>query len=301
MVRERERVSSLLAGKPVRVDWAEVEERLEEDDLVNILGEYHGIICGDDRITARVLDAAPMLEVIVKWGTGVDSIDQEEAGRRKIPVRRTPNAFSEPVADTALALMLAFGRSIFASDRIMKQGGWDKPQGFCLSEKTVGIIGLGDSGTAVARRLASFGARVIANDTAQKDPELVESLKVRMVDKEELYRLADIITLHCDLNPTSFRLLDRAAFAKMTRRPYLINVARGQLIEERALEEALTEGKIAGAGLDVYEEEPLAKDSPLRRMDNVILSSHNANSSRLYWQRVHENSVRMLMEGLGID
>ncbi len=301
MIREKKMVEDLFKGKNVRVDWAKVKERLEESELLKIIEKYNGIICGDDRITRKVFEKAVNLEVIVKWGTGIDSIDKEEAEKHGIPIFRTPNAFSEPVADTTVGVILAFARNIFTSDRLMKRGKWDKPMSYCLSEKTVGIIGLGYCGTAVAKRLSVFGSLILANDIVEKDPEIIRKYGIKMVSKNEIYKEADFICLHCDLNKTSFHLLNDEAFKKMKKRPYVINMARGPIIDEAALIKALNSGKIAGAGLDVFEEEPLPKDSPLRKMDNVILSSHNANSSSYYWKRVHENSVRMLLEGLGVE
>lgn len=301
MVREKKRVKSLFEGKNVNVDWADVKERLEEDELLKIISPYHGIICGDDRITKKVLDEAGNLEVIVKWGTGIDSIDKKEAEKRGIPVFRTPDAFSEPVGDTTLGVILTFARNISVSDRLMKKGGWDKPQSYCLSEKTVGIIGLGNTGTAVARRLQVFDPVILANDIVDKDPEVIRRYGIKMAEKDDIYAKADYICIHCDLNPTSYHLLNKESFAKMKKKPYVLNMARGRIIDEPALIDALKTGTIAGAGLDVFEEEPLARDSRLRKMDNVILSSHNANSSPFHWQKVHENSVRMLMEELGIE
>ena len=122
-----------------------------------------------------------------------------------------------------------------------------------------------------------------------------------MVEKREIYETADFICLHCDLNPTSFHLLNREVFAQMKKRPYIINMARGPIIEEEALIEALESRKIRGAALNVFEEEPLPQDSPLIKMSNVVLSSHNANSSPFYWKKVHENSVRMLLKGLDLE
>jgi D-3-phosphoglycerate dehydrogenase / 2-oxoglutarate reductase len=301
MIREKKKVEDLFKGKNVKLDWAEVKERLEEPEMLRIIEKYNGIICGDDRITKKVIEQAINLEVIVKWGTGIDSIDKEEAERQGIRVFRTPDAFSEPVGDTTLGVILAFARSVFTSDRLMKRGGWDKPQGYCLSEKTIGIIGLGSTGTAVAKRLSIFGSIILANDIVEKDPEIISRYGIKMVSKDEIYEKADFICIHCDLNKTSFHLLNEEAFKKMKKKPYIINMARGPIIDEAALINALESGKIAGAGLDVFEDEPLSKGSPLRKMDNVILSSHNANSSPYYWHKVHENSVRMLLEGLGIE
>lgn len=298
MIKERKKVHKLFENTDLKVDWAVVKERLEEYDLLKIIEPYHGIICGDDRITKSVLDRAINLKVIVKWGTGIDSIDKEEAEKRGIPLFRTPNAFSEPVADTTLGVILAFARSIFTNDRLMKGGHWDKPQGFSLSEKVVGIIGLGNIGTAVAKRLTGFQTAILANDIVEIDPEILRKYGITMVSKDELYKRADFICLHCDLNETSFHLLNERAFEKMKQKPFVINMARGPIIKEVALIRALKNGIISGAALDVFEAEPLPKDSPLRSMGNVILSAHNANSSPYYWQKVHENSLKNLFDVL---
>jgi phosphoglycerate dehydrogenase-like enzyme len=301
MIRERRKIQGLLHAKELSVDWAEVQERLGEADLIKVIAPYHGIICGDDRITETVLERAKNLQVIVKWGTGIDSIDKIEAEHRGVPVFRTLDAFTEPVADSTLGAILVFARSIFDNDRLMKAGKWDKPQGFSLSEKTVGIIGLGHIGTAVAKRLFPFGPTVLANDLVEKDSGLLQQYNIRMVDKESLYENADFICLHCDLNPTSFHLFQEKTFCKLKKRPVLINMARGPIVQENALIRALETGMISGAALDVFEEEPLPEDSALRKMANVLLSAHNANSSPFYWQKVHENSVRMLLRGLGLE
>ena len=298
MIREKEKVSELFKDTNFDIDWADVEERLEENELIKIIKPYDGVICGDDRITKKVLDEAENLKVIVKWGTGIDSIDKMEAENRDIPVYRTPNAFSEPVADTTVGLMLVFTRTILISDRLIKNNIWDKPQCHTLSEKTVGIIGLGDVGTAVAKRLAAFNTIILANDIVEKDMNIKNKYGIKMVGKDEIYENCDIITVHCDLTETSYHLFNKNVFQKMTRRPYIINTARGPLVEENALIEALETNKIAGAGLDVFEEEPLPKSSPLLKMENVILSAHNSNSSPHYWDKVHANSVKMLLEAL---
>ncbi|NJL54233.1 hypothetical protein HC928_02955 [bacterium] len=144
-----------------------VHERMEEADLLPLIGDIDGVICGDDRFTARVLDAAPKLRVISKWGTGIDSIDREACKARGIAVKNTPNAFSEPVADSIFGYMLEFARNIAAMDRAMKQGVWEKIPGRALRECTLGVIGVGDVGKAVVRRAGGFGMRVLGTDPVQ--------------------------------------------------------------------------------------------------------------------------------------
>jgi D-3-phosphoglycerate dehydrogenase len=272
-----------------------VNERLEEADLLALIGEIDGVICGDDRFTERVLQAAPRLKVIAKWGTGIDSIDQEACKRLGIAVRNTPNAFSEPVADSVLGYMLCFARNLLALDRQMKAGTWYKIPGRALRECTLGVIGVGDVGKAVVRRALGFGMRVVGNDLVEMPADFVAATGIEMLSKDDLLRQADFVSLNCDLNPTSYHLLSGAEFALMQPTAVVINTARGPVIDEAALVAALQQGQIAGAGLDVFEDEPLPPDSPLRQMDNVLLAPHNANSSPEAWEHVHQNTIRQLL------
>jgi D-3-phosphoglycerate dehydrogenase len=298
MLRERELVEPMLQHPELELVWADVEERLEEPALLDQIDGVHGLLCGDDRVTRKVLERAKDLRAIVKWGTGIDSIDSESAREFGVAVRRTPDAFTDAVADTTLALMLDFSRGIAANDRILKSGGWDKPQGYALGERTIGLVGMGAIGNAVARRLAPFGATVLGNDIREIDPELLAATGVRMVTLDELLAEANFVSLHCDLNPTSHHILDARRLAQVQKQPVVINTARGPLVEEPSLIAALQSGAVAGAGLDVFEDEPLPLDSPLRSMDQVRLAAHNSNSSPARWLRVHRNSVAMLLEEL---
>lgn len=299
MVREKGKILEMLKAYPFEAEWIPVDERLEEADLLPIIGKYDGILCGDDRITAKVIDVATHLKAIVKWGTGIDSINKEYAESKGIKVRRTPNAFTEPVSDTTLGLILNEVRGIVRNDKVVKSGGWDKPQGYMVREKIIGIIGFGDIGQAVAKRLIPFGPKVLVNDIKELSTERLESLNVTLASKDEIFETCDIITLHTDLNPTSQHLLKRESFLKMKKKPYIINTARGPLIKESDLIEALQNGMIAGVGIDVFEHEPLSLDNPLRSMDIVTGSCHNTNSSPSCWDKIHVNSLKMMDEELG--
>jgi len=280
---------------------AEVRERLTEEELLAYAGKFDGAVCGDDQYTARVLEVcAPRLKVISKWGTGIDSIDQAAAARLGIQVCRTPNAFTLPVADTVLGYMLAFVRRQPWMDRSMKAGEWAKIPGLSLSECSLGVIGVGNIGEAVLRRARAFGMQLIGNDILEIAPDFVRENRVEMTSLADLLARSDFVSLNCDLNPTSFHLINRRTLGEMKPTAVLINSARGPVVEEPALVEALQKGQIAGAALDVYEIEPLPKDSPLLAMDNVLLAPHNANSSPLAWERVHWNTVRNLLAGLGL-
>jgi D-3-phosphoglycerate dehydrogenase len=279
----------------------QVQERLEETQLLAYAGQYDGTICGDDRYTARVLQAcAPRLKVISKWGTGIDSIDAEAAARLGIQVCRTPNAFTLPVADSVLGYILSFARRLPWLDRAVKAGTWEKIPGRTLSECTLGVVGVGNCGKAVLRRARAFGMQLLGNDIVEIAPDFTREQRLEMVPLDELLSRSDFVSLNCDLNPTSYHLIDAQRLAQMKPDAVLINLSRGQVVDEPALVKALQEGVIAGAALDVYESEPLPLDSPLRRMDNVMLAPHNANSSPFAWNRVHWNTIRNLLAGLGL-
>jgi D-3-phosphoglycerate dehydrogenase len=277
-----------------------VKERLDEEHLLPYAGQFDGALCGDDQYTTRVLEAcAPRLKVISKWGTGIDSIDSQAAERLGIRVCRTPNAFTLPVADTVLGYMLAFARRQPWMDRDMKQGRWEKIPGRSLSECTLGVVGVGNIGKAVIRRARAFGLKIMGNDIVEIATDFIKENAVKMISLENLLAQSDFVSLHCDLNPTSYHLMNQRSLAFMKPTAVLINTARGPVVEEPALIEALQRHLIAGAALDVYEIEPLPASSPLMHMDNVMLAPHNANSSPAAWERVHFNTVRSLISGLG--
>lgn len=292
------RFRPLFAANNIELFVPPVEERFEEEDLLPWMGDIDGVICGDDRFTERVLQASPRLKVISKWGTGIDSIDKAACQRLGIALCNTPNAFSEPVADTVFGYMLAFVRRQPWMDRAMKAGTWQKINGRSLRECTLGIIGVGDVGKAVARRAPAFGLRLLGHDLVDMPADFVAQTGIEMVSREALLRQADFVSINCDLNPTSYHLMNDATFALMKPEAILINTARGPVVEEAALIRALQSGQIGGAALDVFEFEPLPADSPLRQMDNVLLAPHNANSSPLAWERVHENSINNLLREL---
>jgi len=280
----------------------DVRERMEEDDLLKYAGQFDGTVCGDDHYTPRVIEAcAPRLKVISKWGTGIDSIDAEACSRYGIKIGRTLNAFTTPVADTVLGYLLAFSRRQPWMDRAMKSGEWEKIPGKSLSESTLGVIGVGNIGKAVTRRARAFGMQVLGNDILEVDHVFISETGILMTDLHTLLSQSDFVSINCDLNPTSRHLMNADTLALMKPSAVLINTARGPIVDEKALIEALQAGRLAGTALDVFEVEPLLSDSPLVKMDNVLLAPHNANSSPAAWERVHWNTIKNLLDGLGIE
>ncbi len=240
------------------------------------------------------------MKVISKWGTGIDSIDGQAASRLGIQVFRTPNAFTLPVTDTILGYILAFARHIPWLDREMRAGQWVKIPGRSLSECTLGVVGVGNIGKEVLRRGRVFGMRLLGNDILEIPPEFLLENQVEMTGLEDLLRRSDFVSLNPDLNPSSYHLLNSTSLAWMKPDAVLINTSRGPVIDEAALIEALQNGVIAGAALDVFEIEPLPLDSPLLKMDQVLLAPHASNSSPSAWESVHWNTIYNLLAGLGI-
>jgi D-3-phosphoglycerate dehydrogenase / 2-oxoglutarate reductase len=280
----------------------DITERMEEADILKYAGQFDGVICGDDRYSPKVLEAcAPRLKVISKWGTGVDSIHAETCARLGIMLGRTPNAFTNPVADSVLGYMLAFVRRQPWMDTAMKNHVWEKIPGKTLGECTLGVVGVGQIGSAVLRRASAFGMTLLGTDIAEANPHFVRDYRVELTDLDDLLTRADFVSLNTDLNPSSHHLINERTLGLMQSNSVLINTSRGPVVNETALIAALESGKIAGAALDVFEHEPLKKSNPLLQMDNVMLAPHNANSSPAAWERVHWSTLRNLLAGLGID
>lgn len=301
MIPFKDRFIPVLESFGIDVIVPEVHERLSEEEILNFAGQIDGAICGDDRFTKKVIDAClPRLKVISKWGTGIDSIDKSYASSVGVMVGNTPNAFTLPVSDSVIGYILAFARRLPWMDAAIKSGEWDKIPGRSLSECTLGVIGVGNVGKAVVRRAKVFGMKLLGNDIRDIEPDFILEQGLSMVSLEELMRQSDFISVNCDLNTTSIHLINQETLSYLKKEAVLINTARGPIVDERALIAKLQAGKLAGAALDVFEIEPLPLDSPLLSMNNVMLAPHNSNSSPQAWERVHWNTIKNLLIGLGI-
>ena len=293
-----EEFRSQLENAGVEIVTLDVRERLSEEDLLAVVDHVDGVVCGDDPFTERVLRKASRLKVISKWGTGIDSIDQSAAARLGIRVCNTPDAFTNPVADTTLGYILCFARGLVAMDQDIRRGVWAKSNTVALKECTLGVVGVGNIGKAVVRRARAFGMKVIGFDLKSMPTSFLEETGIEMMALRQLLTEADFVSLHCDLNPSSFHLIGRKELVLMRSSAVLINTARGPLIDESALVEVLSEQGIAGAALDVFEVEPLPAESPLRSFGNCLLAPHNANSDQVARQRVHRSTIENLLDAL---
>lgn len=237
-----------------------------------------GILIRSAKITAEVMDAIPTLKVIAKHGMGVDNIDVTHATEKGIQVVNAPYSNMNAVAEHIVTLLLALSKRIVRMDKLTRQGQFTQRNTYKtteLKDATVGIIGLGKISRLVVKKLSGFEMHIIASDPFVKQKD-VGDLPVTMASADEVYRTADFVIVHTSLFPSTFHLVGAQQFRMMKPTAYLINAARGPIIDEVALVEALDAGEIAGAGLDVFEQEPPAQDNPLFAMDNVIVSPHNA-------------------------
>ena len=301
MLPELKRFGPVLESYDLELIIPEVHERLSEEEILRHAGKFDGTICGDDRYSRRVIEAcSPRLKIISKWGTGIDSIDQVAARDFDVMVGNTPNAFTVPVSESVMGYMLAFARQIPWLDSAIKAGQWIKINGKTLSESTLGVIGVGNVGKAVLRRARGFGMRLLGNDIIEIEPDFLLENHVEMTDLDDLLSRVDFISVNCTLNPTSRHLITTEKLVHCRPEAVLINTARGPIVHEEALIAALENGKLRGAAMDVFEDEPLPADSPLLSMDNVLLAPHNSNSSPFFWERVHWNTIKNLLVGLAI-
>ena len=248
--------------------------RLTEDELIDALPGVFATLASSEPYTERVFRAAPDLRVIGRWGVGYDAIDLPAATRHSVLVCTAVGANHEAVADYAVALMLALQRGIVANHRMLTGGVWQTVFRPAIWRATVGIVGLGRIGQAVARRCRGFDMTILAHEP-MPDRAFVRAHGIELTSLEELLRRADLVTLHCPATPENHRLINRERLALMKPTAHLVNTARGSLVDETALHDALTTGGIAGAGLDVFEKEPRTA-SPLFALGNVIASPHLA-------------------------
>jgi D-3-phosphoglycerate dehydrogenase len=282
----------------ITVGLPNVVQQLSPAELIGLLANYDGMIAGDDPLNAAVLRSAARLRVVSKWGIGLDSIDLAAAAELGIRVTNTPDTFGEEVADVAIGYVVMLARHLQVIDRSVRSGAWSKPQGVSLAGRTLGIVGLGSIGRALARRGAAMGMRVIGQDIDAATGRRASEEGIEVVDLERLIAGADIISLHCPLTDQNRHMINEARLARMRPGAYLINTARGPLIDEAALIAALQTGRLAGAALEVFEEEPLPTSSPLIGMENVILGSHNASNTAEAVARVNELAIDNVLRGM---
>lgn len=252
--------------------------QLGSAELAALVPGYDALIVGIDHVDAAVIAAADRLRVVCMHGTGVDHIDVAAASARGIYVGNAPGGNNNAVAELTVGLMIAACRHIPYADSSVRQNGWQRRLGMELAGKTLGLVGLGFIGKRVVELLSGFGMTYLAFDRC-RDEAFAARTGLSYVTLDELLRRADIVSLHLPLTPETTGIISIRELALMKRSAVLVNTARGAIVDEQALYAALREGLLAGAALDAFTEEPLPADSPLRGLDNIILTSHIAAST----------------------
>jgi len=267
--------------------------KLTETEIGELLSKsVVGLLAGVEPLTAKVIAAAPGLRVISRCGVGLDNVDQAATRDRGICLLSTPDAPVDAVVEMTMGLMLAALRQIPAADRQLRDGGWPRLKGRLLKAQTVGVLGLGRIGTRVAGLCAAFGARVIAHDAQVTQSAAV----VEPVSLQELLAQSDIVSLHIPYDRTTHHIIGEETLANMKPGAMLINTARGNLVDERALLGALKSGRLAGAGLDVFETEPYS--GALCDLPQVVLTPHLASSATETRREMEQEAARNLYQGL---
>jgi phosphoglycerate dehydrogenase-like enzyme len=260
-----------------------------EDRLIERIAAHELVlnIRSSSRFTARVFDACPRLRLVSLWGTGTDHVDLPAAARRGVTITNTPGVSAISIAEHTLALLLAVARRIPQIDAATRAGGWPRGQSAELYGKTCGIVGLGAIGRQFARIAAGFGMRVIAWTMHPRPGDPIVPL-------DELYRTSDVISLHLRLSPETAGFVGAPQFALMKKSAILINTARGAIVDEAAMLDALTASRIAGAGLDVFTTEPLPQNHTLTKLSNVVITPHCAGIT----PEALEAGLRMSVENI---
>lgn len=276
--------AAALARLRERCEVRLLEGAATPERVMERLGDAEGLLCSTRLpVDAALLRAGPRLRVVSNFGVGFDNVDLEEATRRGIAVCNTPGVLSEAVADLTMGLILALSRRLVDNALFVRQGGWTQgaappPLGFDLVGKTLGIVGLGRIGRAVARRARAFGMEVRFHDVF-RDPGSDEDFCLYR-DLDDLLAESDIVSLHVNLTPETRHLIGARELARMKPSSYLVNTSRGPVVDQRALAEALQRGAIAGAALDVLEVEPPLPDDPICSASNVIILPHVGSATR---------------------
>ena len=273
-----------LLDRKLEVDYNDARQGMAPEELLGRLAGKEGVICQlTDKITANVLDACPDLKVVANVAVGYDNIDVAAATERGVVVTNTPGVLTETTADLAFALILAAGRRLTESERYLRDGKWgewyiDLLTGFDIHGATLGLLGMGRIGQAVARRARGFNMQVLYHNRSRLPEDEEQALGAEYVSLDELLAQSDYVSVHVPLGAETRHIVDAAAFGKMKRTAILINTARGPVVDEAALAEALAEGVIAYAGLDVFEKEPEVH-AKLLKVPNVVLAPHIGSAS----------------------
>jgi D-3-phosphoglycerate dehydrogenase len=290
--RHRERIEEL--GYDVVAPELAGRQQFTAAELLEYSPRLVGIIAGDDELNREFFEGAPKLKTVIRWGIGMDSVDHDAAREHGVTVRNTPGVFGQEVADAAFGYILSLARGYIAVDAAVRRGEWPKVEGVTLAGARLGVVGFGSIGREIAKRGRGFDMNVVAFDP------FVDTAPagVSMVDLDKLLATSRFIVLACPLTPETFHLINADRLALVRPDAYLVNVARGPVVVEAHLIDALTSGRLAGAALDVFEVEPPPLNSELRTLPTVVLGAHNGSNTREGVMRASNAAVDFLLEEL---
>jgi D-3-phosphoglycerate dehydrogenase / 2-oxoglutarate reductase len=301
MIQRIDEFRSVFESKGIELVIPEFIQSLSEEELLELVPKVDGWIIGDDPATRNIFENGKRgkLKAAVKWGVGVDNVDFKAAEKLGIPISNTPKMFGNEVADLGICYLLSLARQANFIDREVRKGHWIKPAGISVTGKTVALIGLGDIGLACARRLKGFDVKILGYDPFISLTNFEAGIDQILKFPEKLNE-ADFILISCALTNENIHLINKKTISEMKDGVFIINISRGKLIKEIDLVEALESGKIKGAALDVFEEEPLDMESPLRSFEQCIFGTHNGSNTVEAVKRATEQSMSLLFGYLNL-
>jgi D-3-phosphoglycerate dehydrogenase len=300
MLGMKEQFIPILEQYGCEVHCPEFTQVMAEKELIKIMPEFDGWIIGDDPATKRVFEAGKKgkLKAAVKWGIGIDNVDFDACKELNIPIINTPDMFGGEVADVGVGYLIALARETFFIDREIRKGNWPKNRGISIAGKKVGLVGYGDIGRSAGLRLTALGMEVNAYDPGKTE---INDKGVSLTEWPTQLEECDFILFTCALNQHNKHMLNRETLSKCKEGVRVINVARGPLIDEKALCEALKNSKVHSAALDVFEIEPLPMNSYLRKHPLCILGSHNGSNTTDAVEKTNKIAINKLMAFLGVN
>ena len=269
-------------------------KKFSQNELIEFLKDADAVIVGLDPINEEVLNKCPNIKIVAKYGVGLNNIDIELCKKRKISIGWTGGVNKLSVAEMALGFMLMFARNLFIASNELKSGKWNKSAGFQLSGKTVGIIGLGHIGKEIVRLIKPFGCNILANDIVDQDDFFIEN-NIEKASKQEIFKTCDFVTINTPHNDTTNNMVDINVLKIMKNSAYILNIARGGIINEGDLKHALKNNIIAGAAIDAYSEEP-PSDKEFLELPNLICTPHIGGNAKEADEAMGMSAIKHLRE-----
>ena len=278
MIAQIKKYHSLFSKYKMQFEFPEIKQTLNKKKLIKMLPDYDGWIAGDDETNYEILNTAKQgnLKAIIKWGVGTDNFDLSIVKKLGIKFSNIPNVFGNEVANVAISYLLGLATNTFFIDRKIRQQKWPKPSGMVLNNKILGVVGFGDIGKNICKRAPAFGLKVLVWDKYKKK---LKNTKINFIKKWP-YKIdkCDFVIIACSLNKENYRFFNKTILNKMKVGSYLINVSRGDLVEEKDLIENMKKKIIKGFASDVFNKEPIQNNSYFKKNDNCILGSHNSSN-----------------------